>query len=100
MTANEDRDRRIMAGASFRRLMIYILLAGVLMVIGALFFLSLFSALTVHMVVATSVGVFLSVLLGSGLMAAGFFSSNSGHDERATGHGRQADPSDGDPENG
>ena len=33
----------------------------------------------------TSIGVFISILLGGGLMAAGFLSSNSGHDERAAG---------------
>lgn len=86
MTEEQDRARQAGARASFKRLMVYTLLAGVLMVIGALTFLSLFNDLTVHMVIATTAGVFLSVLLGCGLMAAGFLSSNSGHDERAADH--------------
>lgn len=35
-------------------------------------------------VLTTSVGVFISILLGGGLAKAGF-SSNSGHDERVAG---------------
>ena len=72
------------AGAEFGRMMGWILAAGVLMVAGALFYLSLFGALTVHMVVATTLGVFLSVVLGSGLFAAAFFSSKSGYDQSVT----------------
>ena len=37
----------------------------------------------VHMLVATALGVGLTVLLGTGLMALSFLSSKSGHDEKA-----------------
>jgi len=37
----------------------------------------------VHMLVATALGVGLTVLLGTGLMTLAFFSSSSGHDESA-----------------
>ena len=38
----------------------------------------------VHMMIATALGVGLSVLLGSALMTLAFLSSSSGHDETAT----------------
>ncbi len=37
----------------------------------------------VHMLVATALGVGLSVLLGTGLMTLSFLSARSGHDEQA-----------------
>jgi len=37
----------------------------------------------VHMMIATALGVGLTVLLGSGLMALVFLSSSSGHDQQA-----------------
>lgn len=76
-----DRDR---ARSDFRRMIAWIAVAGVLMVIGALWYLSLYGPLTVHMVAATIGGVFFSVLLGCGLFAAAFFSDKSGHDRHVT----------------
>lgn len=40
----------------------------------------------VHMLVATALGVGLTVLLGTGLMTLAFLSSSSGHDEEAAPH--------------
>jgi uncharacterized membrane protein YjjP (DUF1212 family) len=37
----------------------------------------------VHMLIATALGVGLTVLLGTGLMALSFLSARSGHDEQA-----------------
>ncbi len=79
--ASNRRDR---ANADFRRMMKLIGVAGIVMTAGALWYLSLFGPLTVHMVVATIAGVFFSVLLGCGLFAAAFFSDKSGHDEQVT----------------
>jgi hypothetical protein len=76
-----DRQR---AAADFRRTMIWIAVCGVLMTGGALWYLSLFGPLRVHMVLATIAGVFFSVLLGCGLFAAAFFSDKSGHDQSVT----------------
>jgi hypothetical protein len=73
-------DDRANALADFKRTLIWIAAAGVLMVAGALWYLSLYGQLRVHMVVATIAGVFLSMLLGCGLFAAAFFSDKSGHD--------------------
>jgi tellurite resistance-related uncharacterized protein len=72
------------AKAEFRRSIRWIAIIGVFMVGGALWYLSLFGPLTIHMVVATTFGVFLSVLLGCGLFAAAFFSDKSGHDQSVT----------------
>ena len=71
---------RTKAKAEFVRIMKWILLAAVLMVAGALFYLHASGDLTLHLVVATVLGVFFSVLLGCGLFAAAFFSDKSGLD--------------------
>ena len=73
-------NERQTARADFRRMMKWIVAAAVAMVIAALLYLHATGELTTHMVIATVVGVFLSVLLGSGLMAASYFSDKSGHD--------------------
>jgi ABC-type Co2+ transport system permease subunit len=76
MTGERER-----AFAEFRRIIKWILLAAVLMVIGALIYLGSSGDLTSHTVIATVLGVFFSVLLGCGLFAAAFFSSKSGLDQ-------------------
>lgn len=83
--------RRARALAEFRRMMLWIGLAGVAMVAGALWYISRYEPLRLHMVIATALGVFFSVLLGSGLFAAAFFSDKSGHDQDVTDATRQAD---------
>jgi ABC-type Co2+ transport system permease subunit len=75
MTGERER-----AFAEFRRIIKWILLAAVLMVIGALIYLGSSGDLTLHTVIATVLGVFISVMLGCGLFAAAFFSSKSGLD--------------------
>jgi uncharacterized oligopeptide transporter (OPT) family protein len=72
---------RQQAAAEFRRMLKWIVLIAVLTVAVALIYLDLTGDLTVSMVVATTLGVFFSVLLGCGLFAAAFFSSKSGIDE-------------------
>ena len=51
-------------------------------VAGALLYLHLTGDLDANMVIATTLGVFFSVLLGCGLFAAAFFSSKSGIDDQ------------------
>lgn len=41
--------------------------------------------LRVHMVIATFLGVFFTVMMAAALMSLAYFSNNSGHDEDATG---------------
>ena len=65
-------------------MILWIALAGVVMVAAALFYISRYEPLRLHMVVATVLGVFFSVLLGAGLFAAAFFSDKSGHDQDVT----------------
>ena len=72
---------RARAKAEFVRIMKWIVLAAVMMVAGALFYLHSSGDLTLHTVIATVLGVFLSVLLGCGLFAAAFFSDKSGLDQ-------------------
>jgi hypothetical protein len=74
-------ERLANAKAEFARIMKLIVLAAVLMVVGALAYLGVTGDLTLHTVVATVLGVFFSVLLGCGLFAAAFFSSKSGLDQ-------------------
>ena len=75
--------------AEFRRMIVWIAVAAVLMVAGALWYISLYEPLRLHMVIATILGVFFSVLLGSGLFAAAFYSDKSGHDRDVTDATRQ-----------
>ena len=72
---------RRQATAEFRRMLKWIGLIAVLTVVVALIYLRMTGDLTVSMVIATTLGVFFSVLLGCGLFAAAFFSSKSGIDE-------------------
>ena len=82
---------RSQAMAEFKRMMLWIALAGVAMVAGALFYISRYEPLRLHMVIATTLGVFFSVLLGAGLFAAAFFSDKSGHDQNVTDATRRRD---------
>ena len=77
-------DERNKARREFKRMVTWIVGIGVLMAAGAIVYLALTGDLHLHMVVATLGGVFFSVLLGCGLMAAAFFSDKSGHDRDVT----------------
>jgi hypothetical protein len=72
------------AMAEFRRILAWIAAIAVLMVIGALTYLHLYSSLDTNTVIAVTLGVFFSTLLGCGLFAAAFFSDKSGHDQSVT----------------
>ena len=69
------------ARAGFRRLIVLLAVAGVAMVAAALAYLSRGGPLTATLVIAVTAGVFVSIMLGGGLMATAFYSSNSGHDD-------------------
>ena len=87
-------ENRTRALAEFKRMIGWIALAGVVMVIGALYYISLYEPLRLHLVIATVLGVFFSVLLGAGLFAAAFFSDKSGHDQNVTDATRRRDEDD------
>lgn len=70
------------AWARFRWIMRWVIATAMLSVVAALAYLwADGSPLTVAVVVATSAGVSLSVLLGGALMGLIFMSSGTGHDE-------------------
>ncbi len=71
------------AWARYRTLMLGMGIVSIVAVILALLFLhfSLPHGLTIHMIIATTAGVGLSVMLGAALMGLVFLSSGSGHDE-------------------
>ena len=71
---------REQARIEFRRIAKWIAFVAVLMVAGALAYLRWMDAWTIHAIIATILGVFLSVVLGCGLFALAFFSDKSGHD--------------------
>lgn len=85
------QNNRGRAAADFRRMMLWIAGIGVALTAASLWYLSLYGPLRVHMVVATVAGVFFSMLLGSGLFAAAFFSDKSGHDRDVTDATRRRD---------
>ena len=72
------------AMAEFKRIMAIIAVIAVLMVAGALYYLHETGGLDTNTVIATTLGVFFSVLLGCGLFAAAFFSDKSGYDQNVT----------------
>lgn len=56
---------------------------GAVCVVVALVFLHLATGpMPVHMIIATIIGVWLTFMLGTGLMALVFLSSGTGHDEQ------------------
>jgi len=79
------------AKAQFLRMIAWIAGIAVVMVAAALAYLAATGELHLHMVVATILGVFFSVLLGCGLFAASFFSDKSGHDQSVSDATRKRD---------
>lgn len=76
--------RRQKAVEEFKRILKWIVLIAVLMVVGALTYLYVTAGLDVNTVIATTLGVFFSVVLGCGLFAAAFFSDKSGIDQQVS----------------
>ena len=71
------------AWARFRAIMRWMILLGIACVIGALAYLRAGGTpMTAQIVIATALGVFLTVLVGTGLMSLIFLSHGSGHDEQ------------------
>ncbi len=77
-----DPQQAARAWVRFRWIMRWVIATAMLAVAAALFYLWMDgSPLTVAVVIATSAGVALSVLLAGALMALIFMSSGTGHDE-------------------
>lgn len=77
-------DSREQARLEFRRIAKWIVAVAVLMVAGALAYLRWMGGWSINSVIATILGVFVSVVLGCGLFALAFFSDKSGHDDDVT----------------
>ena len=72
----------------FRRIMRWFALLAIVIAAIAVFLVAHGDdSVHVHMLVATALGVGLSVLLGTGLMALSFLSARSGHDAEARSSG-------------
>jgi hypothetical protein len=70
----------------YKRMMKWMALASVLAVLAALLYLKLTGTpMPIQVVIATSAGVGLSVLLGTALMGLVFLSDSGGHDDAASG---------------
>ncbi|MCI4590712.1 hypothetical protein MOK15_11485 [Sphingobium sp. BYY-5] len=81
--ALDDPQIAATAWGRFRRIMGWMALAGVLCVAAALLFLYWWTGtLLLHMAIATILGVWLTFMLGTGLMALAFLSHGTGHDEQ------------------
>lgn len=71
----------------FRRIMrLMALLAIVVAAIAVILVARGDEGVHIHMLIATALGVGLTVLLGTGLMSLTFLSASSGHDEQVTHH--------------
>lgn len=78
-------DPQIAAAAwtRFRRIMGWMALGGAVCVGLALLALRLWAGpMPLHMILATILGVWLTFMLGTGLMALAFLSSGTGHDQQ------------------
>jgi hypothetical protein len=85
--ALDDPQIAATAWARFRRIMAWMALGGAVCVGLALLFLRLWSGpMPIHMIIATCLGVWLTFMLGTGLMALVFLSSGTGHDEQVIDH--------------
>lgn len=73
------------AWARYRRLMVWMGLVSLVTVVMALAWLRSQGPVPIHMMIATCLGVGLSVLLASALMGLVFLSSGTHHDEEADG---------------
>lgn len=78
----DDPDYAAFAWRRYRRLMKWMVFASLLATVGCLTLLGyLIGDIPIHMLIATSGGVFASVMLASALMGLVFLSSGSGHDD-------------------
>lgn len=79
----DDPQIAAVAWSRFRQIMAWMALVGLACVGVALLLLHLWAGpMPIHMVIATVIGVWLTFMLGTGLMALVFLSSGTGHDEQ------------------
>ncbi|WP_022683674.1 hypothetical protein [Sphingobium bisphenolivorans] len=79
----DDPEIAKVAWRRFRRIMLWMALGGAVCVGAALFLLQTWvGPMPLHMIVATILGVWLTFMLGTGLMALTFLSHGTGHDHQ------------------
>ena len=87
-----DPERAAEAWRRYRALMSWMALAAFATVLLSLLYLWLTTGpIPLHMAIATTLGVGLSVIVGTGLMGLVFLSNRSGHDEDASQRGSDDD---------
>ena len=75
---------RAAARAQFWRIFrLLVLLSAAVAAIAVLLVSSGDSSLHIHMLIATGLGIFMTMLVGTGLMTLAFISNSSGHDQAA-----------------
>ena len=82
-TALDDPRVAESAWTRFRRLMKWMAFWGaicVALVLGYLYWIG--TPMPIHMIIATSAGIWCTFMLGTGLMSLAFLSSGTGHDEQ------------------
>lgn len=85
-SALDDPEYAAFAWARYRRLMLWMALASLTATVGCLYLLKvMIGEIPIHMLIATSAGVFVSVMLASALMGLVFLSAGSGHDDTVKG---------------
>lgn len=85
-----ELERRHRAWVHYRKTMRWMVALSVAAALLALVYLkAMGTPMRLHLVIATLAGVFLSVLLGTGLMGLVFVSNSGGHDDAATGRERR-----------
>ena len=81
-SALDDPEYAAFAWGRYKRLMLWMALASLTATVGCLYLLSMMiGEIPIHMLIATSAGVFVSVMLASALMGLVFLSAGSGHDD-------------------
>jgi uncharacterized protein (DUF2062 family) len=79
-------ERQHRAWLRYTKMMRWMALVALAAVIAALAYLKATGTpMPLHMVIATSLGVFLTILVDTGLMGLVFLSDSSGHDDAASG---------------
>lgn len=85
----DDPEYARFAWGRFRRLMAWMALVTLVVIGAALWILEkLHGPMPIHMVIATILGVGLTLLLGTALMGLVFLSSGTGHDEQIQDYSR------------
>ncbi|TMJ15316.1 MAG: hypothetical protein E6G94_07440 [Alphaproteobacteria bacterium] len=83
-------ERETRAWLRYRRMMKWMAAASVAAALLALLYLKLSGVeMGINVIIATSAGVGLSVLLGTALMGLVFLSNSGGHDDEAAGGGQE-----------